>query len=348
MTGLRLVGVEKFYGNNHVLQDVNLTVPSGDFVVIVGPSGCGKTTLLRVVAGLEKIDDGRIEIDGAVVNDLPPSSRHVAMVFQSYALYPHLTVFENLAFSLRLEGTSEAETARRIDEVFNMLSLSEYADRKPSALSGGQRQRVALGRALVRKPALFLFDEPLSNLDAALRMNTRIEVAKIHRELGTSIIYVTHDQTEAMTLADKIVVMREGRIEQVGSPLELYNEPVNQFVASFLGSPAMNFFKAEILSIEDAETIGIRPQHLRLEQPGRLTGKAIHYERLGSDTHLIVDIGQEEPLIVRLVGQQEFDLNSTISLDFDDGNALFFDENGERIQLQNQPQVTTIRQQKQS
>lgn len=332
MSGLRLLGVEKYYGNNHVLRDVNLTVPSGEFVVIVGPSGCGKTTLLRVIAGLEKIDDGRIEIDGQVVNDLPPASRHIAMVFQSYALYPHLTVYENLAFSLRLEGTSEAEISSRIGEVFSMLSLEEYGDRKPSALSGGQRQRVALGRALVRKPALFLFDEPLSNLDAALRMNTRIEVAKIHRELGTSIIYVTHDQTEAMTLADKIVVMRDGRIEQVGSPLELYNKPSNQFVASFLGSPAMNFIKAEILSIDNVETIGIRPQHIRLEKPGRLTGKAIHYERLGSDTHLIVDIGQQEPIIVRLVGQREFDLDTSIALNFDDESAHFFDQNGKRIE----------------
>lgn len=333
MSGLKLLGVDKYYGKNHVLQDVNLTVPIGEFVVIVGPSGCGKTTLLRVIAGLENIDGGQIEIDGKVVNDLPPASRDIAMVFQSYALYPHLTVFENLAFSLRLEGISEAEISLRIDEVFDMLSLGEYRDRKPSALSGGQRQRVALGRALVRKPSLFLFDEPLSNLDAALRMNTRIEVAKIHRELGTSIIYVTHDQTEAMTLADKIVVMREGRIEQVGSPLELYNNPSNQFVASFLGSPAMNFIKADILSIDNAEIIGVRPQHIRLESPGRLTGKAIHYERLGSDTHLIVDIGQDEPLIVRLVGQQEFDLNTTITLNFDDEDAHFFDHNGKRIKL---------------
>ncbi len=328
---LRLTEVNKFYGQNHVLRDVSLTVPGGEFVVIVGPSGCGKTTLLRVFAGLEKVSSGTIEMDGVVVNDMPPASREVAMVFQSYALYPHLSVAENLAFSLRQAGVAESEITSRIDDVFEMLSLQEYGDRKPAALSGGQRQRVALGRALVRQPRLFLFDEPLSNLDAALRMNTRIEIAKIHRELGTSMLYVTHDQTEAMTLADKIVVMRDGRIEQVGPPLELYNNPANQFVAGFLGSPAMNFIDADILSIENANCVGLRPQHFRLDEEGRIRGKAIHFERLGSDTHLVVDIDREKPLIARLVGQLEFNLNSNVTLDFDDADALFFDREGERI-----------------
>ncbi|MDJ0637988.1 MAG: ABC transporter ATP-binding protein [Paracoccaceae bacterium] len=328
---LRLTEVNKFYGQNHVLRDVSLTVPGGEFVVIVGPSGCGKTTLLRVFAGLEKVSSGTIEMDGVVVNDMPPASREVAMVFQSYALYPHLSVSENLAFSLRQAGVAESEITSRIDDVFEMLSLQEYGDRKPAALSGGQRQRVALGRALVRQPRLFLFDEPLSNLDAALRMNTRIEIAKIHRELGTSMLYVTHDQTEAMTLADKIVVMRDGRIEQVGPPLELYNNPANQFVAGFLGSPAMNFIDADILSIENANCVGLRPQHFRLDEEGRIRGKAIHFERLGSDTHLVVDIDREKPLIARLVGQLEFNLNSNVTLDFDDADALFFDREGERI-----------------
>ena len=328
---LRLTEVNKFYGQNHVLRDVSLTVPGGEFVVIVGPSGCGKTTLLRVFAGLEKVSSGTIEMDGVVVNDMPPASREVAMVFQSYALYPHLSVAENLAFSLRQAGVAESEITSRIDDVFEMLSLQEYGDRKPAALSGGQRQRVALGRALVRQPRLFLFDEPLSNLDAELRMNTRIEIAKIHRELGTSMLYVTHDQTEAMTLADKIVVMRDGRIEQVGPPLELYNNPANQFVAGFLGSPAMNFIDADILSIENANCVGLRPQHFRLDEEGRIRGKAIHFERLGSDTHLVVDIDREKPLIARLVGQLEFNLNSNVTLDFDDADALFFDREGERI-----------------
>ncbi|SMX22543.1 ABC transporter ATP-binding protein [Boseongicola aestuarii] len=331
MMDLCLTSVDKFYGENHVLCDINLTIPGGEFVVIVGPSGCGKTTLLRVIAGLEQIDDGTIEMDGVVVNDLPSASRNVAMVFQSYALYPHMTVTENLAFSLELEGLTRVEISDRIDEVFRMLSLAEYGDRKPSELSGGQRQRVALGRALVRKPKLFLFDEPLSNLDAALRMNTRIEIANIHRTLGTSILYVTHDQTEAMTLADRIVVMRRGRIEQVGSPLELYNDPVNQFVAGFLGSPAMNFIDSDLLSVSGAAIVGLRPQHLRLATAGRLKGRILHFERLGSDTHLVLDVGRSAPVIARLVGQQEFGIDAPVTLDFDDDDALWFDAEGRRV-----------------
>ena len=331
MTGLHLSQVNKSYGSNHVLRDIDLTIEDGEFVVIVGPSGCGKTTLLRVVAGLERIDSGTIEMNGVVVNDMPPASRKVAMVFQSYALYPHLTVTENLAFALKQAKVPQDEIAGRIEDVFEMLSLGEFRDRKPSELSGGQRQRVALGRALVRQPNLFLFDEPLSNLDAALRMNTRIEIARIHRSLGTSIIYVTHDQTEAMTLADKIVVMNEGRIEQVGPPMELYNDPVNRFVAGFLGSPAINFIDAGVLSVSGAAVVGLRPQYFRLEEPSRLTGKVVHYERLGSDTHVIVDIGQDTTLVARLVGQQEFDLNERIELGFDNRDMLLFDSQGQRV-----------------
>lgn len=331
MMHLSLRSVDKYYGANHVLRDVTLDVPAGEFVVIVGPSGCGKTTLLRVISGLERIDGGTIEMDGVVVNDVPPASRNVAMVFQSYALYPHMTVAENLAFSLKLEGIPQQEIDDRTNEVFRMLSLEKYADRKPSQLSGGQRQRVALGRALIRKPKLFLFDEPLSNLDAALRMSTRIEIANIHRTLGTSIIYVTHDQTEAMTLADKIVVMREGRIEQAGPPLELYNDPVNLFVAGFIGSPAMNFIGPDVLSKTNAALVGLRPHHLRLEENGRLSGSVLHFERLGSDTHLLVDMGQESTLIARLGGQEEFKIGEPVALDFDDKDALLFDEHGDRI-----------------
>jgi multiple sugar transport system ATP-binding protein len=331
MIGLRLTGVDKFYGDNHVLRDIDLTIGEGEFVVIVGPSGCGKTTLLRVIAGLEKVDAGTIEIGGDVVNDTPPASRKVAMVFQSYALYPHLSVADNLAFGMRQAGLSEEEIAPRVDTVSAMLSLEQYLERRPSELSGGQRQRVALGRALVRQPKVFLFDEPLSNLDAALRMNTRIEIARIHRTLGTTMIYVTHDQTEAMTLADKIVVMRAGAIEQVGSPMELYNDPANKFVAGFLGSPAMNFIDANLLSIPGAAWVGLRPQHLRLVASGRLAGTVPHYERLGSDTHVIVDMGQGRSLIARLAGQHEFDLNAPVEFDFDDKDALLFDSDGGRI-----------------
>ena len=331
MTTLTLDAVNKYYGDNHVLDDVNLTVEEGEFIVIVGPSGCGKTTLLRVIAGLERIGSGEIKMDGVVVNDMPPASRNVAMVFQSYALYPHLTLKENLSFGLRIKGLSEAEITQRVDDVLGMLSLEAYGDRKPSELSGGQRQRVALGRALVRQPEIFLFDEPLSNLDAALRMTTRIEIANIHRTLGTSIIYVTHDQTEAMTLADRIVVMRDGRIEQAGPPMELYNDPANRFVAGFLGSPAMNFIAAATLGVNDADVVGLRPQHLTLATHGRIAGRVVHFERLGSDTHVIVDIGKGQTLVARLTGQSEFTLDEPISLDYEDSNALRFDTEGQRV-----------------
>ena len=331
MTALTLSQINKFYGSNHVLHDVDLSVAEGELVVVVGPSGCGKTTLLRVIAGLERIDSGAIELGGRVVNDMPPASRNVAMVFQSYALYPHFTLEQNLSFGLRIAGLSEPEIAKRIDDVLKMLSLEDYRDRKPSELSGGQRQRVALGRALVRQPDIFLFDEPLSNLDAALRMTTRIEIANIHRSLRASIIYVTHDQTEAMTLADRIVVMKDGRIEQAGPPMELYNKPSNQFVAGFLGSPAMNFLEGSMLSVGDAKVIGLRPQHLKLAKNGRVSGSVVHFERLGSETHVIVDIGKGVSIVARLSGQHEFTLNQTISMNYDDANALRFDRDGNRL-----------------
>lgn len=332
MIALRLTDIQKSYGDNHVLCDVNLTIEEGEFIVIVGPSGCGKTTLLRVIAGLETPDAGEIVLFDEVVNEMSPAQRGVAMVFQSYALYPHLTVYKNFAFALDLAGLSRDEVQQRIMDVAGILSLTDYLDRKPSELSGGQRQRVALGRALVRQPRMFLFDEPLSNLDAGLRMNTRIEIADLHRTLKTPIIYVTHDQTEAMTLADRIVVMREGRIEQVGAPLELYNTPANRFVAGFIGSPAMNFVARDLLPGSSAASIGIRPEHLHIAEDGRLSGEVLHHERLGTDTHVIVDIGEAENLTVRLVGQWEFDRGAPITLDFEDENAVFFDAQGHRIQ----------------
>jgi multiple sugar transport system ATP-binding protein len=235
MTALSLKNVYKSFGAVEVLKDINIEVEEGEFVVFVGPSGCGKSTLLRIIAGLEDATSGEVNIGGNVVNTTPPSKRGIAMVFQSYALYPHLNVRGNMSLALKQEGHSKAEISSRITEASRMLNLEDYLDRYPSELSGGQRQRVAIGRAIVRQPKLFLFDEPLSNLDAALRMNTRLEIANLHQQLGTSIVYVTHDQTEAMTLADKIVVLRAGRVEQIGSPMELYNNPVNQFVAGFLG-----------------------------------------------------------------------------------------------------------------
>lgn len=332
MTDLRLIGVDKFFGDNHVLDTVNLDVESGEFVVIVGPSGCGKSTLLRVMAGLEKPDAGIIKIAGEIANDVPPALRNIAMVFQAYALYPHLSVFNNLKFSLSIAGLSHEEITARINEVSRVLALEDYLERKPSELSGGQRQRVALGRALVRKPKIFLFDEPLSNLDAALRMNTRIEIANLHRTLGTTIIYVTHDQTEAMTLADKIVVMRSGKIEQVGAPLELYNTPTNTFVAGFIGSPSMNFVEDDIVGLPKVACVGIRPEHLQITKNGRLKGKVLHYERLGTDTHVILETARHKLLTVRVVGQSEFTLGTPLELDFDDKNAHLFDDAARRIQ----------------
>ncbi len=332
MSTLRLKDINKSFGSNHVLRDINLTVKDREFVVVVGPSGCGKSTMLRVIAGLELVDSGTVEIDGEVVNDTAPARRNIAMVFQTYALYPHMSVADNLSFGLKQRQIAPEEIERRINKVTQTLSLEPYLDRKPSELSGGQRQRVALGRALVRQPKLFLFDEPLSNLDAALRMNTRIEIAELHQSLGISVIYVTHDQTEAMTLADTIVVMRDGIIEQVGPPMELYNKPTNIFVAGFLGSPAMNFIYQKDVPLTDASCVGLRPEYLRLASEGRLRGNVLHFERLGSDTHLIVDLAHGQPVTARLIGQLEFERGDPVALDFDDKDMILFNDNGERIE----------------
>ncbi|MEQ9389474.1 ABC transporter ATP-binding protein, partial [Marinovum algicola] len=264
MTALKLENVNKSFGSVHVLKDINLTVEDGEFVVFVGPSGCGKSTLLRVIAGLEDASSGTVAIGGDVVNTVPPAKRGIAMVFQSYALYPHLNVKDNMGLGLKQEGQAKPVVEERVTKASKMLDLDKYLTRRPAELSGGQRQRVAIGRAIVREPKLFLFDEPLSNLDAALRMNTRVEIAALHRTLSASMIYVTHDQIEAMTLADKIVVLRDGRIEQVGSPLELYNNPGNRFVAGFLGSPSMNFLERSVPGLRPGHTLGIRPEHLRV------------------------------------------------------------------------------------
>ncbi len=331
MTALKLTGVCKSFGKVEVLQNIDLSVEEGEFVVFVGPSGCGKSTLLRVIAGLEDATQGAVEIAGQVVNDTPPAKRGIAMVFQSYALYPHLTVRGNMALGLKQEGQPRSVIDARIAEASRMLSLDAYLDRRPAELSGGQRQRVAIGRAIVREPKLFLFDEPLSNLDAALRMNTRVEIANLHRTLGASMIYVTHDQVEAMTLADKIVVLRDGRVEQVGSPMELYNDPANRFVAGFLGSPAMNFVAADALGGPKGQVIGIRPEYLRIHEAGRISGRVTHVEKLGSDTNVIVEAEGANMITVRLFGQHDIAPESGIRLDFDDGDALRFDAEGRRV-----------------
>ncbi|BAV49166.1 ABC transporter [Mesorhizobium loti] len=302
MGSLKIENVKKAFGPVEVLKGINLEVNDGEFVVFVGPSGCGKSTLLRVIAGLEDSTSGRVVIDGEDVSVTPPAKRGIAMVFQTYALYPHLTVKNNMGLGLKQAGTPAPEIDRRIGIASSMLSLEPYLERRPAELSGGQRQRVAIGRAVVREPKLFLFDEPLSNLDAALRVNTRLEIAQLHRRLKATMIYVTHDQVEAMTLADKIVVLNAGRIEQIGGPMELYNAPANEFVAGFIGSPKMNFIDGARLG-ETAKTIGVRPEHLTVDpKSGAWKGTVVHAEHLGADTNLYLDCEKAGLITVRIFG----------------------------------------------
>ncbi|WP_254689264.1 ABC transporter ATP-binding protein [Shinella daejeonensis] len=307
MGSLTLKSVHKAFGSVDVLKGIDLEVEDGELVIFVGPSGCGKSTLLRIIAGLEDATSGAILIDGAEVSAVPPAKRGIAMVFQSYALYPHLNVRDNMGLGLKQAGASKAEVATRVKAAAAMLSLEPYLDRRPAELSGGQRQRVAIGRAIVREPKLFLFDEPLSNLDAALRVNTRLEIARLHRDLKATMIYVTHDQVEAMTLADKIVVLDGGVIQQIGSPMELYNRPANLFVAGFIGSPSMNFIDAERLGIQEARTIGIRPEHITLSrQSGEWATNVAHVEHLGADTILYLESEKAGIVTVRLFGEHHY------------------------------------------
>ncbi|WP_170331842.1 ABC transporter ATP-binding protein [Ruegeria arenilitoris] len=329
MTALTLTNVNKSFGNVHVLKDITLEVEEGEFVVFVGPSGCGKSTLLRVIAGLEDASSGEINIGGQQVNLVPPSKRGIAMVFQSYALYPHLNVRGNMTLALKQEKQPKAVIEERVANASRMLNLEDYLDRYPSELSGGQRQRVAIGRAIVREPKLFLFDEPLSNLDAALRMNTRIEIANLHRALDASMIYVTHDQTEAMTLADKIVVLRDGRVEQTGTPMELYNNPANQFVAGFLGSPSMNFLPEGLLG-SGQNTIGIRPEDLYLSDDGPLAARVSHVEKLGGDTNVIAKI-HDHAVTARLFGQHAISEGQELRFAYAADKAYRFDAAGQRL-----------------
>ncbi|RUV69920.1 MAG: ABC transporter ATP-binding protein [Mesorhizobium sp.] len=312
MGSLNIENVKKAFGPVEVLKGINLEVTDGEFVVFVGPSGCGKSTLLRVIAGLEDSTSGRVVIDGADVSATPPAKRGIAMVFQTYALYPHLTVKNNMGLGLKQAGTPAAEIDRRIGIASSMLSLEPYLSRRPAELSGGQRQRVAIGRAVVREPKLFLFDEPLSNLDAALRVNTRLEIAQLHRRLKATMIYVTHDQVEAMTLADKIVVLNAGKIEQIGGPMELYNSPANEFVAGFIGSPKMNFVDGARLG-ETAKTIGVRPEHLTVDaKSGAWKGTVVHAEHLGADTNLYLDCEKAGLITVRIFGAYNAEPGATL------------------------------------
>lgn len=331
MSSLSLTNICKSFGSVEVLKNISLEVDPGEFVVFVGPSGCGKSTLLRVIAGLEDATAGEVSIEGTLVNDTPPSKRGISMVFQTYALYPHLTVRNNMALGLKQAKHPKSYIDERVDVAAKMLQLDSYLDRRPAELSGGQRQRVAIGRAIVRKPKLFLFDEPLSNLDAALRVNTRLEIARLHRALDASMIYVTHDQTEAMTLADKIVVLRDGRVEQIGSPMELYNQPANLFVAGFIGSPAMNFLPAEMIGETGAKTVGLRPENVRLGTSGPLPGTISHVEHLGSDTMVYVELDSDKLFTVRLFGQHDHAVGDRVHLDFDRQHLFLFDAQEQRI-----------------
>ncbi len=354
MGGLALRGVTKTFGDTKVIHGVDFEIKDGSFTVFVGPSGCGKSTLLRMICGLESVSDGTISIDDQVVNDVPAARRGLAMVFQSYALYPHMSVYQNMAFGLENLNTPRVEIDNRVREAARMLKLDTYLNRKPTALSGGQRQRVAIGRAIVREPKVFLFDEPLSNLDAELRVGMRAELTGLHRRLKTTIIYVTHDQVEAMTMADTIVVLRAGRVEQVGHPLELYNNPGNVFVAGFIGSPRMNLLPATIASVDggmvtvalpgfgtfatttqaaghaagESITIGIRPEHLHAQDaagPGTLSGKVSGIEQLGGLSYIRVEAPD---ITVQLSGQTRLAFGEAVNIHLPPANIHVFDANG--------------------
>jgi multiple sugar transport system ATP-binding protein len=333
MAQIELKNVRKSFGMVDVIKGVDLEIRSGEFMVFVGPSGCGKSTLLRLMAGLEDITSGEMYFDGTLVNALAPSKRGIAMVFQSYALYPHMTVYENMAFGMQLAKASKEEIKQRVENAAEMLQITPYLARLPKALSGGQRQRVAIGRAIVRDPKVFLFDEPLSNLDAALRVATRLEIAKLHHSMhNVTMIYVTHDQVEAMTLADRICVLRDGVIEQVGTPLELYENPQSVFVAGFIGSPKMNFLNGELASKYGADTIGIRSEHIEIaERDGAWKGRVVHSENLGSDTYIYVDIGGAEPMIVRQEGTSLRNPDDMVSIAPMAGKVHRFDKAGKPL-----------------
>ncbi|MEO5326442.1 ATP-binding cassette domain-containing protein [Mesorhizobium sp. CC13] len=328
MGSLKIENVKKSFGPVDVLKGIDLDVKDGEFVVFVGPSGCGKSTLLRIIAGLEDATSGDLLIDGQRVNATPPAKRGIAMVFQTYALYPHLTVRDNMGLGLKQAGAPAAEIDKRISASSAMLSLEPYLKRRPAELSGGQRQRVAIGRALVREPKLFLFDEPLSNLDAALRVNTRLEIAQLHNRLKSTMIYVTHDQVEAMTLADRIVVLNAGRVEQVGAPMELYNKPANLFVAGFIGSPKMNFIDGARLG-ETVKTVGVRPEHIAVsDTSGAWKGTVVHAEHLGADTNVFLETEKAGLVTIRLFGEYRTGPGATLYATPDAARTYRFDADG--------------------
>ncbi len=363
MADLKLNKVIKRFGDVQTIHGVDLDIKHGEFVVFVGPSGCGKSTLLRMIAGLETISDGEVIIDGLTVNDVSPSDRGIAMVFQSYALYPHMTVKENMSFGLRLAKKPKEEIELRVAEAARILKLEHLLDRLPKQLSGGQRQRVAIGRTIVRNPKVFLFDEPLSNLDAELRVQMRVEISKLHEQLGNTMVYVTHDQVEAMTMADKIVVLRDGRVEQVGAPLELYHNPVNQFVAGFIGSPRMNFINAKVLQMDgskatleltggeqftmtldrpatvgDVLLMGIRPEHREVDSTSdvNIPLKVDVVEALGGSTFAYTQYAGEDQVVVVTDGSHIIPRGKTITASFKLEHVHLFDTNTATSLLQQQ------------
>ncbi len=358
MSSLTLNKVSKSFGALEIIRNIDLDIAAGEFVVFVGPSGCGKSTLLRLVAGLEPITSGDLLVGGELMTNTPAAQRGVAMVFQSYALYPHMTVYKNMSFGLETAGMPKAEIDQRVRRAANSLQIAHLLDRKPKNLSGGQRQRVAIGRAIVREPKIFLFDEPLSNLDAELRVQTRVEIAKLHNEVGATMIYVTHDQVEAMTLADRIVVLRAGVIEQQGTPLEIYNEPVNQFVAGFIGSPKMNFLQTTVgekegatatltlagtsvrllrdpsLPVGSTLTLGLRPEHLMTgDDAGIALGNVLvdHVERLGGQTIAYGRLQDSQPLTIALDGQRDIAVGNALPISIAKDRYHLFGEDGKRI-----------------
>ena len=333
MATLELSQVVKTFDKTTTIHGVDLAVADGEFVVFVGPSGCGKSTLLRIISGLESTTSGEIRIDGQRVNEVTAAHRGCSMVFQSYALYPHMSVYDNMAFGLENLGVSKADIASKVGAAAKLLQLDALLQRKPTQLSGGQRQRVAIGRSIVREPKLFLFDEPLSNLDAELRVSMRAEIRDLHARLGATMIYVTHDQVEAMTMADKIVVLRAGRIEQVGTPLDLYNKPRNQFVAGFIGSPRMNFVPATQLpqAQAGAVTVGIRPEHAQLADDGQLQLQVTQVEQLGANSILHGHVVPDAPFEVILPGQTRIQRGDTVRVTAPAENLHYFDKDGLRI-----------------
>jgi len=334
MGSITLEHVNKSFGEVQVIPDISLDIKDGEFIVFVGPSGCGKSTLLRLIAGLEDTTSGRILLDGEDMTKAPPARRGLAMVFQSYALYPHMSVRDNIAFPLKMAKTPKAIIDQKVEYAARTLNLSSYLDRRPRALSGGQRQRVAIGRAIVREPKAFLFDEPLSNLDAALRVNMRLEITELHQQLKTTMIYVTHDQVEAMTMADRIVVLNAGNVEQFGSPLELYKKPANRFVAGFIGSPRMNFVDGAEAAKHNAHAIGVRPEHFTIagqQSPGAWKGNVGVAEQLGSDTFLHVHVEELGLMTVRADGERTFGHGDTVWLTPDPARIYRFDAAGQAL-----------------